>query len=134
MGRGVGALPAAAKVCVQVAAGISAIGWGDLQSIVSADVARRAGHSGVRVGEREASRAVIKHSRSPGGNRVARRAGRSGDREPGRNVVRYVTANGCASCERRLVAAVAVRRIQRVVVGHMASNASRRRRGHVRSG
>ena len=77
---------------------------------------------------------MVKHARRPGRNRVAGGAGRSRGRESGRNVVRNVPANRRRALERRRVAPVAVRRIQRVVVVDMAGSAGRRRRRHVRAG
>jgi hypothetical protein len=97
-------------------------------------VAQIAGHVGVPVGQREAGRAVVKNSRSPGSNRVARRAGRSRDREPCRHVIWHVTAKRRGALECRLVAPVTIRRTEGVVVVHMARSAGRRCRRHVRSG
>jgi len=68
VGWGVGLLPGR-----QMAAGVSAIGRGDRQSVVVIDVAQIAGHGGMRIGEREAGRTVIKNSRRPGGDRVTGR-------------------------------------------------------------
>jgi hypothetical protein len=48
-----GSLPAAAIVCVQVAAGITTVGWGDIQCVVAVDVAQIAGHGGMAIGQRE---------------------------------------------------------------------------------
>ena len=77
-GRGVRrirrSLPTAAVVCVQMAARSSASGRGDIQSVVSADVAQTAGHGGVRIGQRESRRIVIENSRRPGSDRMAGRA------------------------------------------------------------
>ena len=84
--------------------------------------------------QRKACRVVIENSCSPGGNRVARRAGRTGSREPRRDVIRYRPANCRGADESCLVAPIAVRRIERVVVAHMAGGAGRWRWRHVRSG
>jgi len=77
---------------------------------------------------------VIEYARSPSCNRVASRASRCGRGEPGRDVVRHRAANGCSAQKSGLVAAVTIRRIERLVVVHMAGGAGCRRRGHVRSG
>jgi len=63
--RGVGALPAAAKVGVQVAAGISAIGRRDSQCIIIVDVAGSAGLIGVAIRQRETGGAVIESLSQP---------------------------------------------------------------------
>ena len=81
---------------------ISAIGRRDRQSIVVVDVAQSAGHAGVPIGQREAGRAVIKHARRPGRNRVAGGAGRSRGRKSGRDVIRNVPADRRGALERRL--------------------------------
>ena len=65
----------------QMALGVPAIGRGDRQRIVVIDVAQIASHVGVAIGQLEAGRAVVKNSRRPCGNRVARRASRSRRRE-----------------------------------------------------
>jgi len=65
---------------------------------------------------------------------MARRALRCGRRKPCRNVVRYVSANRCGALERRLVAPVTIGGIERVAVIHMAGDAGRRRRRHMRAG
>jgi len=131
--RGGGPLPAAAIVCVQVAAGISAIGRRDRQCVIVIDVAQTAGHGCMAIGQREPSRAVIKYARGPSGDRVAGRAGRSRSRESCRDVVRNVPANRCGALEGRLVAAITIRRIEAVVVADMAGGARRRRWRHMRS-
>jgi hypothetical protein len=88
----------------------------------------------VPVGQQETGRAVIKKSRSPSGNRVTRRASRSRDREPSRNVIRHIPAQRCGALEGRLVAAITIGRMERVVVAHMAGGAGSGRWRHVRSG
>ena len=134
MRRGGGPLPAAAIVCVQVAAGISAIGRGDGQCIVVTDVAQVAGHGHMAIGQWEAGRGVIENARGPGRNRVASCAGRSRRRKPGGDVIGNRAADRRGAEECRLVAAVTIRGIERVVVAHMAGRAGGRRWGHMRSG
>jgi len=107
--RGVGPLPAAAIVCVQVATGVSAIGRGDRKCVIVIDVAKIAGHGCMAVGQGETGGAVIENARGPRCDWVAARTGRSRGREAGRDVVRYRSANGCSVLEHRLVAAVTIR-------------------------
>jgi hypothetical protein len=97
-------------------------------------VAQIAGHVGVSIREQEAGRAVIENARSPGRNRVACRTRRCDRRKSGRDVVRNRAADRGGAEKCRLVAAVTIRRIERVVVAHMARRAGGRRRRHVRSG
>jgi hypothetical protein len=97
-------------------------------------MAQSASHCRVGIGQRETGCAVVENSRSPGRNRVARCTLRGCNWKSGRNVVRHVPAERRGALESCLVAAVAVRRAQCVVVVHMARGASGRRRGHVRSG
>ena len=111
----------------QMAAGISAVRRGNGQRIVVVDVAQRACHAGVSVGQRESGRIVIKNSSRPRSNRVAGRAGRGSRRETSRDVVRNVTTNRCGALECCRVASITVRRIQRVIVVHMARRAGGRR-------
>lgn len=127
-------LPAAAIVRVQVATGVSTIGRRNAQGIVIADVTQIAGYCCVAVGQREAGRGVIEYARGPGRNRVASCAGRSRRREPGGDVIRHCSAYRCGADKSRLVAPITIRRIERVVVAHMAGRAGGRRRGHMRSG
>src|ERR1039458_10854376 len=103
-----------------MAAGISAIGRENRQSIVIIDMAQSAGHAGVGIGQQEAGGAVIEDSRRPSGNRMASGAGRSrgwGSRSDG---VRDRPANRRGAHKGRLVAPVTIRRSQAVVVINMA--------------
>ena len=118
----------------QMASGISAIGRRNRQSIVVVDVAQGALHTRMSVGQRESSRVVVEHSSRPGSNRVASGACRCGSWETGRDVIRHVAANRRGALESSRVATVTIRRIQRVVVAHMARRAGSRRRRHVRAG
>jgi len=111
----------------KVTARVSAIRRADLQSVVPIDVARAALYGRVLVGQRESRGAVVKHSCRPGGNRVAGSALRRRRREARRDMIRHVPADACRAVERRGVAAVAVGRIQRVVVVDVAGRARRRR-------
>jgi hypothetical protein len=92
----------------QVAAGISAIGRRNRQSIIVVDMAQGARYAGVSVGQRESSGVVIEYSGGPCRNRVASGAGRSGRREAGSDVVWNVSANGRGALERRRVAPVTI--------------------------
>jgi len=132
--RGVGPLPAAAIVCVQMAAGISAIGRGDRKRVIVIDVAKIAGHGCMAVGQGETGGAVIENARGPRCDWVAARAGRSRGRKTGRDVIRYRSAYRCGAEKNRLVASVTIRGIERIVVVHMAQRARGRRRGRMRSG
>jgi hypothetical protein len=85
------------------------------------------------IGQREAGRTVIENSRGPGGDRVARGTLRRRSREPSRDVVRDAPAKCRGALESRLMAPITIRRTEGVVVAHMAGNAGRRCRGHVRS-
>ena len=86
------------------------------------------------VGQRETCAAVIEDPRCPCRDRVARGAlgGRRGESRC--NVIGHVPANCCGAQENRLVAAITICRIQRVVVADMAGGAGRRRGGRVCSG
>ncbi len=128
-----GPLPAASIVCVQVAAGVSAGRRRDIQSVVAADVAQRARHARVAVGQRETRCGVIEYARGPRRDRVARGTLRPRRRKSRRHVIRHRTADRRGALKRRGMAPVTIRRIQRVVVAHVARRARRRRRRHVRS-
>ena len=127
MGRSGGSLPAAAIVRVQVAAGISAIGRSNGQSIISADVAQGASHGCVGVGQREARGTVVEHACGPGCNGMARGAGRRGRWESSCDVVGNCAADCRGANENRRMASVAVGRTQRVIVADVAGRAWRRR-------
>jgi hypothetical protein len=58
----------------QMASGISAIGRGDRQIVVVVDMAERASHVRVAVGEQEAGGAVVELGVRPVVKRMARRA------------------------------------------------------------
>ena len=53
---------------------VPTIGRPDRQRIIIIDVAKIAGHGGMRIREREAGRAVIENARRPGSYGVAGRA------------------------------------------------------------
>jgi len=91
-------------------------------------VAGRASHVGVPIGEEKARRAVVKNSCRPSGDRVAGGASGGSRGEACRNVVRRG-----GGLEYGLVAAIAVRRTEGVVVVDMAGGAGRGRWGHVRT-
>ena len=134
MRRSGGPLPAAAIVCVQVAAGIATIGRGDRQCIVVVDVAQTAGHGRMTIGQGESGRRVVKDPGRPGGDRVTARAGRSRGWESGGDMIRYRSADRSGARKSGLVAAVTIGGIERVIVVYMAGRAGGRRGGHMRSG
>lgn len=117
-----------------MATGVAAIGGGNRQAVVVVDVAEGASHIRVSVGKRKAGCGVIENARGPRCDGVAGRARRRGCRETGRDVVWYRSAYRCGADESRLMAAVTIRGIERVVVVHVARRTGSRRRGHVRSG
>jgi hypothetical protein len=102
-------LPAATIVCVQVAPGISAIGWGDRQRIVAVEVAERTGHGRMAISQRETGRAVVKDACGPGGDGVATRARRSRGWESGGHMIRHRPADRCGANKNRLMAPVTIR-------------------------
>jgi len=127
--RGIGILPVR-----QVATRSTAGGRRDIQSVVIVDVAQIASHVGVPVCQQKSGRAVIENAGGPGRNRVARRAGGGRGGKSGRHMVRNVSTDCCGADECSLVASVAIRRAERVVIVDMAGSAGRRRRGRVRPG
>ena len=86
-------------------------------------MAQRAGNRGVLPGQRETRGAVVKGSRSPSGNGMARRALCGGSWEARSHVIRYISTNCGGALERRRVAAVAIRGIQRVIIIGVARRA-----------
>jgi len=110
MGRGIGA------VVILCVAGVTV--GGQAAGVIAIDVARGAGHSGVRAGQRERRRVVIEGRRSPVGGRMA-------DRAIGWEASCNVRRIGGAS-EVLLVAAIAGRRQGRVVVIDVARSAGHR--------
>ena len=82
----------------------------------------------VRSGQRESGGAVVKLSRGPRRNRMARSALRRRVRESSGNVIRDVSADGSRAGPGRLVTAITIRRIQRVVAVDVARQAGSRRR------
>ena len=117
----------------QMALRVAAIGCSDRQAVVVADVAQIAGHIGVPIGQWETGRAVVEDACSPSRNRVASCAGRGRRRETRSHVIRHRSADRRGASKGRLMAAVAIRRIERVVVVQMAGRAGGWRRGHMRS-
>ena len=83
--RVVGGLP-----ILQVAAGVSAIGWLDLQIVVVVDMALRAGHVGVRIAQRETGGGVIERCGGPRSRVVALRAVGGGKDRAGTGMRRIV--------------------------------------------
>lgn len=115
----------------QVTSGVTATGGGNIQAVVVVDVAGRTGHIRVAIGQRKTKCSVIKLSVRPLCDRVALRACRRGVRKARLNVIGHVSA-----IARRLVpvgdvTAIAVRRVQRVVIVDMARSAWRRCGRHV---
>jgi hypothetical protein len=86
------------------------------------------------IGKLESGRAVIEDARSPSGNGMAGCTLRRGGRKSSRDMVGYVPTHRRGPLEIRLVAAIAIRGFEKVVVAHMAGGAGRRCRRHMRSG
>lgn len=117
----------------QMALGIPAIRRCDLQRVVAVDVALRALQVGMAQRQRESEARMIEGAGRPRRNRVAAGASRGCDREICRDVVGHVAADGRRALVHGRVAAVAVGRVQRVVVTEVAGSAGRRIGRHVRS-
>ena len=86
------------------------------------------------IGKRETGRAVIEDARSPSGNGMAGCTLRRGGGKSSRDMVGYVPTHRRGPLEIRLVAAIAIRGFEKVVVVQMAAGAGRRCRRHMRSG
>ena len=84
-------------------------------------------------GQGETGRAVVKHTRRPGSNWVARSALRRGRREARRYMVWHGTAERRSGVPGGDVATVAIRRVQCVIVVDVARRARGRSRRHVRA-
>jgi len=97
-------------------------------AVVAVDVAARAwNRCGVKTSQRETGCIMIKGSRRPGCDRMARCTLRRRNWKSGRDVVRHVPANRCGALVSRLVAPITIRRSKGEVVVYMASGAGRRR-------
>lgn len=118
----------------QMALRVPAIGCSDHQAVIVVDVAKIAGHVGMPVGQRETRGGVTEHARGPRRDRMASSARGCRRRKSSRDVIRHRAANRGGALEGRLVAAVAVRRIQRVIVADVAGRTGSGRRRHVRAG
>ena len=70
--------------------------------------------------QREAGCIVIKNSRGPRRNRMARGTGRSRGRKPCRHVIRNTSANRGSAHEGRLVATIAISGIEGEIVADVA--------------
>ena len=117
----------------EVATGIAAIGWSNLQGEIVIDVAQSALNVGMAVGQQEASGAVIKFAVSPSGNGVT--SGASGGRggEARADVIGNITADGLRLVPIGSVAGHAVCGTQGVVVVDVAGGARGWIRRHVRA-
>lgn len=121
MGRIIRRLPSR-----QMALGVSAIRWRNIQTVVVVDVAgsargRLSGrHKLVRVRQREACGCVIKHRSRPRSRVVARGTHRS--RESCSDVIRHTSAERWGALPGRLMATVTIRvcRCERIVVADVA--------------
>ena len=129
MHRIVGLLPGR-----QVAARIAAIGGSNRQGIIIIDVAQVAGHIGMAIGEQKAGGAVVENSGGPSSDGMARRASRSRNRKSSGDVIRNASAKRGGALEGGLVAAMAVRRTEGVIVIYVAGGTGRRRRRQMCSG
>lgn len=109
---------------------------GQISGIVIVDVARgarRFARIRVRSSQDESSSAVIKHPSRPRGDGMAGRALRRSIRKAGGNVIRNSSADSGSAIPGSHVAAIAVGRIERVVVADVAGRAGCRRGRHVRA-
>jgi hypothetical protein len=135
MNRVIGLLPRR-----QMASGISAICGRNRQIVVVVDVAGNAAwhlaavsDQRVRIRQREAERVVVERAVRPFRDRMAGRASGGRRGKARRDVVRNASAEGRRAVPRCLMAAHAVRRIQRVVVVDVAGQTGRGSRRSVRS-
>ena len=112
-----------------------AVRW-EIAGIVVVDVACRAGSLGgigVRSSKRKTGGAVIELAVGPSSDGMAGGALRGSIRESGSDMVRNSSANCRGAVPGRLVATVAIRGIQCVVVADVAGRAGSRRGRHVRA-
>ena len=116
-----------------MAAGIAAIRRGNRQTVVVIDVAQIAGHVGMPVGQWESGGTVIEDARGPRRDGVASGAGGCRRGETGSDVIWNRAADARSAQKSRLVAAVAISGIERVIVIYVAGRAGSRRR-QMRSG
>ena len=86
-------------------------------------MAQRAGNRGVLPGQRETRGAVVKGSRSPSGDRMARSTLGSRNWESRRHVIRHISADRGGALECSRMASVAIRGIQRVIIIGVARRA-----------
>ena len=114
MNRVIGLLPRG-----QVAAGIAAVGRGNLQIVIVIDVALRAGDRGVRIRQRETSHRMIERNGGPRSGVVALRAIRCGESRTRARVRRIVCLLPCSEVAAS-VAAVRGSDLQVVVVVDVA--------------
>ena len=102
---------------------VAAIAICGIQRVVAVDVAGSARRGQMRTHQRKACGAVVERSGSPGGNGMARRALCGGSWEARRHVIWHVSTDCGGALERRRVAAITIRGIQRVVIVGMARRA-----------
>ena len=123
-GRGVrgivGLLPSG-----EVATRITAICGSSFQTVVAVDVAGRANHVGMSIGERKAGGTVVEFAISPSGDAVAGGTSGSGGGESCSDVVRHRAAHGCRFIPVAKVAGEAVGRTERIVIVHVAGSTGR---------
>jgi len=112
----------------QMAAGVAAIRRLNVQAVVAVDMAQRALHVGVPVGQQKSRRAMVEFPVRPLGDRMAGGARRRRRRETRRNMIRHTPANRLRAIPVRRVARHAIGAAQRVVVIDVARNAWGRRR------
>lgn len=105
---------------------IAAIGRGDHQRVVPVDVALRALHVGVAVGQREARCAVIEFSVRPLGDRMTTGAGGGRAWKSRGDVIRDTAAQRGGALPSSLMASQAIRGSQRIVIVDVALRARRR--------
>ena len=86
-------------------------------------MAESTGHSGVLSRQWETRGAVVKGSRSPSGDRMARSTLGSRNWESRRHVIRHISADRGGALECSRMASVAIRGIQRVIIIGVARRA-----------
>jgi len=116
----------------QMASRIPAVVRHDTQAVVTIDVAGFAGrhlaavgHQGVRVRQREPERVVVELAVGPLRDGVALGASHGRGGKPRLDVIRHRAAERRRTVPRRLVAAHAVGRVQRVIIADVAGYAGR---------
>lgn len=106
----------------EVATGIAAIGRSNLQVVVAIDVAGRAEHVGMPIGERKSGGTVVEFAIGPGGDGMASGTSGSCGGESRGEVVGHGAAQSCRFIPVSRMAGYAVGRIQSVVIVDVAGS------------